>query len=291
MPLTFSPLISPQSRGDGHALSVQSIDLLAAGIRKSPIILFDDFLVQGHPFGPHPHAGFSAVTYVFEDSPGRLRGVDSLGNDHVVGPGGIVWSQAANGMMHEEMLADPGLQLHGLQFFVNLGGANKTIPAQVFALNGDQVPVWTGSGGDTVYVVVGDYKGMSSPLRPAEPFCFLDIELSDGVEVELPKDWIGLIYSRYGATEITHAGGQITLPIGKAVALEGSGALRLETNGQARPLFFAAPIVNESIVQQGPFIMRNHAEIQAAIERFKRGEMGQLRPYRPWSDSPQRPHP
>ena len=82
--------------------------------------MFDDFRVRGHPSAPHPHAGFSAVTYVFDDSPGRLRSRDSLGNDHVVGRGGIVWTQAEHGVMHEEMLADLGEELHGLQFFVNL---------------------------------------------------------------------------------------------------------------------------------------------------------------------------
>ena len=29
--------------------------------------------VRGQPFSPHPHAGFSAVTYVFEDSEGSLE--------------------------------------------------------------------------------------------------------------------------------------------------------------------------------------------------------------------------
>ena len=57
----------------------------------------DEFRVTGRPFPPHPHAGFSAVTYVLEDSEGKLRSRDSLGNDLVTGPGGIVWTQAGSG--------------------------------------------------------------------------------------------------------------------------------------------------------------------------------------------------
>jgi redox-sensitive bicupin YhaK (pirin superfamily) len=54
------------------------------------------------PFCPHPHAGFGAVTYVLEDSPGDLRSRASSGID-IVGPGGIVWTHAGNGVVHDEV--------------------------------------------------------------------------------------------------------------------------------------------------------------------------------------------
>jgi pirin-like protein len=72
----------------------------------SPVLVFDDFRVRKLPFSPHPHAGFSAVTYVLEDSQRGLRSRTSLGNDIVVGPGGIVWTQAGRGVIHEEAPAD-----------------------------------------------------------------------------------------------------------------------------------------------------------------------------------------
>ncbi|HUL67313.1 MAG TPA: hypothetical protein VLW55_22150, partial [Burkholderiaceae bacterium] len=77
MPIQISPLISARTRGNG-SFSVKTIDLEALGQRASPIALLDDFRVRGQPFGPHPHAGFSAVTYVLEDSQGSLRSRDSL---------------------------------------------------------------------------------------------------------------------------------------------------------------------------------------------------------------------
>jgi redox-sensitive bicupin YhaK (pirin superfamily) len=280
MTLTFSHPIRPRTRGDGRAFSVQSFDLLNQGLGQSPIVMFDDFHVRGHPFGPHPHAGFSAVTYVFDDSSGALRSRDSLGNDHVVGPGGIVWTQAADGVMHEEMLADPALELHGLQFFVNLTGGNKAIPPEVFALDADAVPVWTGTDGDRVHVVVGDYDGTASPLRPAEPFSLLDIELVGGVKLTQAENWFGLIYARYDAVEIVHAGGRTLLPAGMAMTAEGAGQFRLQPTGAARPLFLAGPLVDEAVLQHGPFIMREPAEIDAAVVRYQKGQMGRLAPYR-----------
>jgi hypothetical protein len=68
---------------------------------------------------------------VFEDSPGDLRSRDSLGNDVVTGPGGIVWTQAGSGLLHEETPADPDRELHGLQVFVNLSSNNKLAAPQM----------------------------------------------------------------------------------------------------------------------------------------------------------------
>ena len=280
MSLIFSALLTPQTRGRGRALSVQSFDLHRAGFQRSPIVMFDDFRVNGHPFAPHPHAGFSAVTYVFDDSPGRLRSRDSLGGDYVVGRGGIVWTQAAHGVMHEELPADPGAELHGLQFFVNLTGANKAIAPQVFALDGQEAPVWTGEGGDRVEVVVGDYGGVFSPLHPAEPFRLLDVQLTSRVELTLAQAWFGVIYARYDAVEIVHSGGACLLPAGSAIAVEGDGDFVLNAIGKSRPLYLAGPAVNEAVLQHGPFIMREPTEIEAAMKRHARGEMGSLAPYR-----------
>jgi hypothetical protein len=68
--------LTVHARG-GPQFSVHSIDLHAQGAHASPVIMIDDFGVEGRPFQPHPHAGFSAVTYVFEDSPGGLRSSES----------------------------------------------------------------------------------------------------------------------------------------------------------------------------------------------------------------------
>jgi hypothetical protein len=86
--------------------SANSIGLHDLDERASPAAVLDDFRVRGRPFGPHPHAGFSALTY---------------------GPGGIVWFQAARGAMHREFPAEQGRELHGAQVFVKLGGKDKFI--------------------------------------------------------------------------------------------------------------------------------------------------------------------
>jgi redox-sensitive bicupin YhaK (pirin superfamily) len=68
MSIQLSPVIAAQARGNGRTFSVKSIDLQQLGEHASPDALLDDFRAPGRPFGPHPHTGFSAITYVFEDS-------------------------------------------------------------------------------------------------------------------------------------------------------------------------------------------------------------------------------
>jgi redox-sensitive bicupin YhaK (pirin superfamily) len=58
MSIQLSPVIAAQARGNGRTFSVKSIESSTTGRARVP----------GRPFGPHPHTGFSAITYVFEDS-------------------------------------------------------------------------------------------------------------------------------------------------------------------------------------------------------------------------------
>lgn len=128
MTIAISEAVAAKDGNHGPHLRVKSVDVAALGPLASPICLFDDFRVSGTPFGPHPHAGFSQITNVFPDSPGGNRSRDSLGNDIVVGPGGIVWMQAGSGMLHQEMPADSSRELHGLQVFVNLSQRASASP-------------------------------------------------------------------------------------------------------------------------------------------------------------------
>ena len=49
-----------------------------------PFLNIDLFHVTGIVFAPHPHAGFSAVTYLFDDSTTPIRNRDSLGDNGLI---------------------------------------------------------------------------------------------------------------------------------------------------------------------------------------------------------------
>lgn len=279
MTIQISVPTPTRPHGSGGNFAVKSLDFAAFGGLVSPVALLDDFRVSGHPFGPHPHAGFSQITYVFEDSHGALHSRDSLGNDLVVGPGGIVWTQAGSGMMHQEVPADPVRELHGLQVFVNMGAKNKFVPPRVLHLAPENVPEWRSERGDRVRVVTGSFGGVSSPLAPVEPFDFFDVTLCRQLSYDLTDAWNAIIYVLEGEVTVGGDGRERVLGADHAIAITGGGGqVTLATAAPAHLLFLSGHEIDEPIVAQGPFIMNTKAQIDDAFARYRAGAMGRLAP-------------
>jgi len=278
MTIAFSSVIASRPRSIGDIFSVRSLDLREMESLASPIIVLDNFRVSGQPFGPHPHAGFSAVTYVFEDSPGSLRSRDSLGNDIVVGPGGIVWTQAGSGVMHEELPAEADRELHGLQVFVNLSAKNKLAKPQVLMLNSVDVPEWESDAGERVKVVVGTFDGVSSSLAPIEAFSLLDIHLQREVTFSLENGNNAIVYVITGSVRAHADGGECRLDTERAVALRGEGRVTLRASESAHVVVLSGTDIQEPVVSHGAFIMNDRSQIEAAVKRYNAGDMGHLAP-------------
>ena len=170
MATQFSSVITVPTQGDGYQFVSHSVDVDKLGRLASPILMCDEGHVRGRPFSPHPHAGFSAVSYLFEDSKDELRTRDSLGNDVVTGPGGMVWTQAGSGLVHEEMAVKPDGDMHMVQMFVNLPRDGKLAPPRVHHLDRDAVPEWRSGAGDRVRVLVGSSAASRRPWRRPSRF-------------------------------------------------------------------------------------------------------------------------
>jgi redox-sensitive bicupin YhaK (pirin superfamily) len=278
MAFKFSPVVDAQTRRIPGFTDLQFVDLQALGVHGSPLAVLDDFRVQELPFSAHPHAGFSAVTYVFEDSPGSVRSRTSTGVDVIVGAGGIVWTQAGSGVIHEEVPANPDTELHGLQLFVNLGAANKLAAPRVLALQGAEVPQWRTEADGRVRVVVGAFDGVSSPLVPDEPFTMLDVEVWRQIPYNVQPEHNTVVYVTSGRLSVRAGERTQDLRAGQALALSGGGAMTLETSTPARALVLSGARIDEPVLEEGPFIMNNRAQIEAAIARYRSGAMGGLSP-------------
>ena len=276
MSVELSPVVAARAEGNS-AFSVRTVDLHALGLWASPVAALDHFRVRGRPFPPHPHAGFSAVTYVFEDSKAALRSRDSLGDDVIVGPGGIVWTEAARGLLHEELPASDD-ELHGLQIFVNLSAKNKLAEPRMLWLAKSDVPELRTDAGDRVRVVVGTYEQRSSPLVPLEPFTLLDVELNWSVAFNFPDACTALVYVLDGELFV-RAGERGERVAGEhAVAMHGAGHVALEAVRFAHFVLLAGAAIREPAITHGPFIMNGMPEIEAAVARYRAGEMGRLAP-------------
>lgn len=279
MAIRFSPVLPSRPSASGGTFSVQAIDLSALGDWGSPVLVLDHFRVTGRPFPPHPHAGFAAVTYVFEDSPGGLRSRDSLGNNVVTGPGGIVWTEAGRGLLHEEVPAETSRELHAVQIFVNLSSKNKLVAPRLLRLEGSEIPEWRSIAGDRVRALVGSFYGARSPLIPSEPFSLFDARVQDEISFILPEAHVSLIYVVSGHARVhTEDQASVELEGEQAVAVRGSGRVSVHSIRPAHVLILQGAEIREPRFEYGGFIMNDRAQAVAAIERFRSGQMGQLEP-------------
>jgi redox-sensitive bicupin YhaK (pirin superfamily) len=260
----------------GH-FTTNSFHLHTHGEATSPFIVLDEFRVRGRPFPPHPHAGFSAVTYVFEDSGSGLRVRDSLGNDVVVQPGGLVWTQAGQGVMHQEAASDPGHELHGAQIFINLSAQHKLLPAQTLWLDAPAVPQWSSGAGDRVRVLAGSFGQLTSALTPAEETTLLDISLRNGLELPCGPGCSAVLYVVSGEVRVSDSG--IELASGQAAAFQGEGRISVHAlSPDAHVFFMEGSSLRETLVINGPFIMNSQQQISEAVGRFQSGSFGDLAP-------------
>ena len=273
----FSPVVAAKERPLPGFSGLQFIDLAQLGVADSPVSVLDDFRVPGLPFSPHPHAGFAAVTYVFQDSPGGVRSRASNGVDLVLGPGSIIWTHAGSGIVHEEIPAEPGVELHGVQIFVNLSAEAKLTEPQVQYLEAGQVPEW-GNDGDRVRVVVGSFAGVSSPLVPSEPFTLLDAFITRDISVDVPAEHNAVLYFMAGDALVGADGQQAEVMQGHALALKGGGQIAVRAQRPAHALILSGRQISDPVVSHGPFIMNDLSQIQAAIARYQAGAMGHLDP-------------
>lgn len=255
------------------------------GLRSSPsfsldpFLNLDDFVMSQPTFPPHPHAGFSAVTYLFEDSGGAFQNRDSLGDRSRIEPGALHWTQAARGMLHEEIPEHPGEACHGLQMFVNLREVHKRAAPAAFHASRGELPEARPSPGVRVRVLCGSFGGLASPLtRLLTPVTFLEVHLEAGaaVEVPAPRDHTAFVLLVRGSARAAGLAVQAHeavrfAPDGDHVLLEG-GAEGVQL------LFGAGQPIGEPIVFGGPFAMTRLEDIEDARRRFARGEMGSLTP-------------
>jgi redox-sensitive bicupin YhaK (pirin superfamily) len=251
------------------------------GITMDPFLNVDNFMMSEPTFPPHPHAGFSAVTYMLEDSPGAFTNRDSMGDRSRIEPGALHWTQAANGMMHEEVPEIPGTMCHGLQIFVNLRSEHKRENPRALHLASKDVPEVHVSDNKRarvrVRVLAGTFQGYTSPLENLlTPVLLLDVHLEEGARVDVPLDasHTAFAFSLKGKGHAQGAG--IAAHTGIGFAKDGDFITLTGGVGGLQLIVAAGMPINEPIVFGGPFAMNTYSEIHEAQERFRRGEMGRM---------------
>jgi redox-sensitive bicupin YhaK (pirin superfamily) len=249
----------------------RTVSLRGGIVPMGHVMNVDHFHMSQPTFPPHPHAGFSAVTWMMPWSPGGFVNRDSLGDRSRIGPGSLHWTLAGAGMHHEEIPEVPGLDCEGLQIFVKLPEELELTAPKAFHVQAEDVPVLTHEGG-SVRVLVGTVGEVRATIPSHAGTVLAHVHVRGAVTLDVPEGVeafllglrgegrvAGVSAAAHSATAL--AAGKITVEGEDFVALVGWSARM-----PSRPRF------------QGPFCMFGQARLDEAVSRYRAGGMGRLAP-------------
>jgi redox-sensitive bicupin YhaK (pirin superfamily) len=290
--MSFRPVISStaaQPTLEGAGVKLHRAFGFHQPDQYDPFLLFDDFRNErpedyqaGFPW--HPHRGIETITYVLH---GTVDHGDSLGNTGSLGAGDLQWMTAGSGILHQEMPhGNEHGQMHGFQLWANLPGALKMTAPRYQDITADNLPVLADDDGTAIKVIIGDYKGVRSPVDgiAADPQ-YLDITVPAGKRKTFAVDTHrhAFAYIFEGSGKFAAAFDPTGVLVEKSLAeqevnirdLSGNRTLVQfgsgdEVSVQAGPhgirflLISGAPL-NEPIAWHGPIVMNTQEEIRQAI--------------------------
>lgn len=242
-----------------------------------PFLGVDHAQMSEPTFATHPHAGFSAVSYLFLDAETGINNRDSLGTRNLIRPGGLHWTAAGRGVVHDEVPALTGKTVHMLQIFINLPAAKQQDAPFALSLEPQDVPL-VHLPGASIRVPLGSYADARSPLRPPTEVTLLDIALAEGAELAVPVA-AGLgafILPVAGTVEIDgqHFDAQEPqLPLFPVQSVASSITLRAR-QGAAQVVLFSGKPLRQPVHWQGPMAMASADALNASISAYRRGAFG-----------------
>jgi len=239
-------------------------------------------------FPAHPHRGFETVTVVLK---GFVDHSDSHGAAGRYGNGDVQWMTAGSGLQHSEMFPlikkDEANPLEIFQIWLNLPKSKKFCRPHFAMLWAEDIPVYSeidkNGKATEVTVIAGKIGNVTAPA-PAPDSWAADVNNALGIwliRLEAHAQWtmpqatieVNRSLYFYRGLDITIAG--IPVMPYHSVELTADQSVVLE-NGDidAFLLLLQGNPIGEPVVQHGPFVMNNAAEIQEAFHDYRKTQFG-----------------
>ena len=227
--------------------------------------------------GPHPHRGFSPVSFVFK---GGVHHRDSLGNNSIVYEGGVQWINSGKGIIHSER---PPAELIGseqeqefIQLWVNTPAAFKMNEPDYQGFSKNEIPTVLSPDKKIEFAIVaGELFGTTGPVTSNTNVnaSMLTME-KDGVSpIEIQKGHVVFFYLLSGSVAVNGE----TIEAKNMVVFENEGdVFELKTLQNSQGLLVSGEPINEPVETYGPFVMNTQTEIVQALQDAQNGKMGVL---------------
>ena len=228
--------------------------------------------------GPHPHRGFSPVSFIFK---GGVHHRDSRGNNNIVYAGGTQWMNAGMGVIHSERppadIHEIGGRQELIQLWVNTPASHKMDIPEYQPLTGEDTPEARSEDGLAVIkVIAGQLAGVKGPIHTQSDVNTFTAEFKKGAKYffRIPSTHNAFIYLLDGKLRIT---GDSEVE-GNYVAVfnhDGEG-FELEALEDTRVFIGTGEPLNEPVASHGPFVMNNQTQLMEAFRDYQLGKMGVL---------------
>lgn len=281
--VSSTPPPEPGFIGEGHT-AVEVLDPRTLSRNDPFVLLMDDRLeiarrrVIG---GAHPHAGLETVTLILE---GSVHDKD----EGTLSAGDAIWMTAGKGIIHNEHVEVEG-RARVLQLWVRLSKAERDAAPRFELVRLATLPVRREPGVEA-RLYSGSTGTLRSPTLNHVPVTLVDVRLQPGASFEqaLPASYRGFAYVLDGSVRAGEQGRWLKAgEVGWLDDAKGSGEsmLRLVARDEgARLVLYAGQPQREPLLQHGPFVAGDEAELVRMHLSFRAGQfvpMSSLKPVSP----------
>jgi len=235
-------------------------------------------LAKQQGVGPHPHRGFSPVTFVVK---GEVHHRDSWGNSQIAKKGEVQWMNAGAGIVHSERpsqnLVEGSREQEIVQLWINSPSTKKMIPPEYFYLPEESIPTFSSEDGKIKNkLIAGKYANQKGKVIPQSELMIIWGKSQQGGEQQLMfrEEYNSMLYLIKGSMSIKGYG---LVEKEHLVVFDKVGEyLQMSVNEEAEFIVLSGKPIDEKVTQQGPFVMNTQTEILEAMRDYQMGKMGIL---------------
>lgn len=243
----------------------------------SPFLVLDHFDVEPDAgFPDHPHRGQETITKLMK---GCMLHEDFTKKQGILNPGDMQFMTAGRGVVHAEMPYSPeGGNVTGMQLWVDLPKDLKSCEPRYRDLRSNEIPVARPSSKVEIGVVSGEAYGVQSVKDLAyTPVDYYEYKVQPGGEFEqkVPEDFNSFIYLLDGEIYL----GDNKVPRYNAVFFKRDGQVikghaKEDADTAAHFILVAGKVLDQPIVQYGPFVETSKDRIYKAFEDYQGAQNG-----------------
>ncbi len=234
--------------------------------------------VKNAGVGPHPHRGFSPVTFIFK---GGVHHRDSRGNNNVVYASGTQWMNAGMGIIHSERpphdIHELGSRQEIIQMWVNTPASHKMDQPAYYPLSEAETPaIFSEDGLVRINIQAGELDGVKGKIPTFSPVNTFTVEMKKGgsYQFNIPQTHNAFINLLEGKIQVT---GDSAVEANFAAIFNKDGdGFELSALENTRLFVGTGEPLNEPIASHGPFVLNNQTQLMEAFRDYQLGKMGVL---------------